>query len=33
MTAEEYLTLERQSEEKHEFLDGEMFAMSGARAW
>jgi Uma2 family endonuclease len=32
MTAEEYLELERRSEEKHEFLDGEMFAMSGASA-
>jgi Uma2 family endonuclease len=32
MTAEEYLALERQSEEKHEFLEGEMFAMSGASA-
>jgi Uma2 family endonuclease len=32
ITAEEYLALERQSEERHEFLDGEMFAMSGASA-
>ncbi|MFY9825215.1 MAG: Uma2 family endonuclease [Thermoanaerobaculia bacterium] len=26
----EYLVLERRSEERHEYLDGEMFAMSGA---
>jgi Uma2 family endonuclease len=32
MTAGEYLALELQSEERHEFLDGEMFAMSGASA-
>ncbi len=29
LSPEEYLTLERQSEEKHEYLDGEMFAMTG----
>ena len=32
MTAEEYLAFERQSEERHEFLAGEIFAMSGASA-
>jgi len=30
LTPEEYLALERQAEVKSEFLDGEMFAMSGA---
>ncbi len=30
LSPEEYLALERQSEEKHEYLDGEMFAMTGA---
>lgn len=30
MTGEEYLAFERTSEIKHEFLDGEVFAMSGA---
>ena len=30
MTPEEYLAFERQSETKHEFYDGEIFAMSGA---
>jgi Uma2 family endonuclease len=30
LSAEEYLALERRSEEKHEYLDGEMFAMGGA---
>jgi Uma2 family endonuclease len=30
LSPEEYLALERRSEEKHEFLDGEMFAMTGA---
>lgn len=30
MTREEYLAFERDSETKHEFLDGEVFAMSGA---
>jgi Uma2 family endonuclease len=30
LSPEEYLALERQSEVKHEFLDGEMFAMTGA---
>jgi Uma2 family endonuclease len=30
LSAEEYLALERQSERKHEYLGGEMFAMSGA---
>ncbi|MDO7853675.1 Uma2 family endonuclease [Hymenobacter sp. CA1UV-4] len=29
-TAEEYLDLEQQSEIKHEFFDGEIFAMAGA---
>jgi len=29
MTEEEYLAFERASEEKHEFVDGEIFAMSG----
>ncbi|HEV2851814.1 MAG TPA: Uma2 family endonuclease [Thermoanaerobaculia bacterium] len=30
LTIQEYLTLERQSETKSDYLDGEMFAMSGA---
>jgi Uma2 family endonuclease len=30
MTPEEYLKFERQSDIKHEYLDGEIFAMSGA---
>jgi Uma2 family endonuclease len=30
LSIQEYLALERQSEERHEYLDGEMFAMSGA---
>jgi len=30
-TAEEYLALERQSEIRHEFLDGTVYAMSGGR--
>jgi Uma2 family endonuclease len=30
MTVEEYLALERQSETRNEFLNGEMFAMTGA---
>ncbi|MEA2691155.1 MAG: hypothetical protein QOJ16_542 [Acidobacteriota bacterium] len=29
LTPEEYLAMERQSEEKHEYLDGEVFAMTG----
>ena len=29
-TAEEYLAFERQSEIRHEYFDGEVFAMSGA---
>jgi Uma2 family endonuclease len=29
-TVEEYLAFERQSEERHEYFDGEIFAMSGA---
>jgi Uma2 family endonuclease len=29
-TTEEYLAFERASEEKHEFIDGEIYAMSGA---
>src|SRR5258708_38380196 len=28
-TAEEYLVLERQSEERHEYLDGTVYAMAG----
>lgn len=30
LTALEYLAIERQSGERHEYLDGEMYAMSGA---
>ncbi len=30
MSVEEYLAFERQSEGKHEYLDGEVFAMTGA---
>ncbi len=30
LTAEEYLAIERRAQTKSEFLDGEMFAMSGA---
>jgi Uma2 family endonuclease len=30
VTPQEYLTFERQSEEKHEYYDGEIFAMAGA---
>jgi Uma2 family endonuclease len=30
LTPEEYLALERQAETKSEYLDGELFAMSGA---
>lgn len=30
MTEDEYLAFERASEEKHEYIDGEIFAMSGA---
>jgi Uma2 family endonuclease len=30
LTIQEYLALERQSETKNDYLDGEMFAMSGA---
>ncbi len=29
-TAEEYLAFERASDEKHELIDGEIYAMSGA---
>src|SRR5258708_7489239 len=29
MTPQEYLALERASDEKHEYVDGEIFAMSG----
>lgn len=29
-TVEEYLAFERESDEKHEFIDGEIYAMSGA---
>lgn len=31
MTADEYLAFERASTEKHEFADGEIFAMSGGK--
>lgn len=31
MTAEEYLTFERNSPEKHEFYRGEIFLMAGAK--
>jgi Uma2 family endonuclease len=31
LTPEEYLEFERNSEEKHEYFDGEIFAMSGAK--
>ncbi len=31
MTVEEYLAMERASEIKHEFFDGEIFAMTGAK--
>lgn len=31
LTEEEYLAFERQSEIKHEYLDGEIFAMTGVR--
>jgi Uma2 family endonuclease len=31
MTPEEYLEFERTSELKHEYCDGEIFAMTGAR--
>jgi Uma2 family endonuclease len=30
ITPQDYLSLERQSETRHQYLDGEMFAMSGA---
>ena len=30
LTPEEYLEFERKSEERHEFFNGEIFAMSGA---
>ncbi len=30
MTVEEYLALERQDQDRHEYLDGEVFAMGGA---
>lgn len=30
-TVEEYLAFERSSDEKHEFVDGEVYAMSGAK--
>ena len=33
MTAEEYLALESASAERHEFVDGEIFAMTGASDW
>lgn len=32
LTPAEYLALERASEGRHEYLDGEMYAMSGASA-
>jgi Uma2 family endonuclease len=31
LTPEEYLEMERRSEERHEYFDGEVFAMSGAK--
>lgn len=31
LTPEEYLEFERKSEERHEYFDGEIFAMSGAK--
>ena len=31
LTPEEYLKFERNSEERHEYFDGEIFAMSGAK--
>lgn len=31
MTPQEYLEFERKSEEKHEYFDGEIFAMAGAK--
>lgn len=33
LTAEEYLTLERQAEMKSEYIDGEMVAMTGGTSW
>ncbi len=30
LTPEEYLAFERRSPERHEYVDGELFAMSGA---
>ena len=32
LTAEQYLEIERKAETKSEFLNGEMFAMAGARS-
>ncbi len=32
-TVEEYLTLERESEERHEYLDGVIYAMAGESPW
>ena len=32
MTVEEYLAFENEAEEKHEYYQGEVFAMSGAKA-
>ncbi len=31
LSPEEYLEFERKSEERHEFFNGEIFAMSGAK--
>jgi Uma2 family endonuclease len=31
LTLEEYLEFERKSETKHEYFNGEVFAMSGAK--
>ena len=31
LTTAEYLEFERKSEERHEYFDGEIFAMSGAK--
>lgn len=33
LTPEEYLALERQADTRSEYLDGEMFAMTGATRW
>lgn len=33
MTIEDYLVLDRQSEQRHEYLEGKIFAMSGGSPW